>query len=110
MIFNSDGTTTVVSQEVSSLDEFLKNLEAKYATVKHNHLIINLFSFTALTTNNLMEFYPLSKMHRETKKSFVLVTNKVAYDQISEALIVAPSLQEAHDIIQMEDIERDLDL
>jgi len=39
-----------------------------------------------------------------------LVSSAVALDDIPEEISMAPTLQEARDIIEMEEIERDLDL
>ncbi|HET8735789.1 MAG TPA: ribonuclease Z [Pricia sp.] len=110
MIFDSDGTTTVVFQEHTSLKKFLQNLNNGYPKFKNDHLVINLFSFSKLTANEVLEFQQLSDTHRKANKSFVLVTDKVSYDEVPESIIVVPTLQEARDIIQMEEIERDLDL
>ena len=57
-----------------------------------------------------MEFLQISNEHRRKRKSFVLVTNKVPYADVPEEICVVPTVQEAHDIIEMEEIERDLDL
>ena len=110
MIFDSDGTTTVVFQENISLQKFLKNLNDGYAEIKNDHIIVNLFSFSKLTSDDVLEFLQLSDTHRKANKSFVLVTDKVSYDEVPDAIIVVPTLEEAHDIVQMEEIERDLDL
>ena len=110
MIFDSDGSTTVVFQEDISLTKFLNNLNAGYDKIKHDNIIVNLFSFSGLTANDVMEFRQLSDTHRAKDKSFVLVSDKVSYDEVPDTIIVVPTLQEAHDIIQMEEIERDLDL
>ena len=40
----------------------------------------------------------------------MLVTDKVSYDKIPDAICVVPTIQEARDIIEMEEIERDLGL
>ena len=40
----------------------------------------------------------------------MLVSDQISYDQVPDEISLAPSLQEAHDIIEMEEIERDLDL
>ena len=53
-------------------------------------------------------FMPLSKLHKKAKKSFVIVTSDFDYNAVPEKLTVVPSLLEAHDIIEMEEIERDL--
>ena len=110
MIFDKDGNITIVMQEKASLATFLKNLQKEYHKVKNDHLILNLFSFGTLSTSDLLEFMDLSNQHRGSGKSFVLVSNSVAPDDIPEEISLAPTLQEARDIIEMEEIERDLDL
>ncbi|MGB5435794.1 MAG: ribonuclease Z [Maribacter sp.] len=110
MIFDKEDTTTIVFQENISIQEFLRNFEKEYPKIKNDNIIVNLFSFTKLTTGDILEFLPFSNKHRESKKSFVLVTEKVSYDEVPEELCVVPTIQEARDIIEMEEIERDLDL
>ena len=48
------------------------------------------------------------RRHKKNKKSFVIVISDFDFNAISDKLIVVPSLLEAHDIIEMEEIERDL--
>ncbi len=110
MIFDKEGTTTLISQENISLAVFLKNLNKAYPTLKNDHLVVNLFSFVKLTAGDVLEFLTLSNTHRAAKKSFVLVTNKVSYDELPDEICVVPTIQEARDLIEMEEIERDLDL
>lgn len=108
MVFDKKGTTTTVFQEDIDLINFLENLNKGYDNIKNDHLIINLFSFDRLTAGDVLEFLKLSKSHKATNKSFVVVTDKVAYDEVPEEIVVVPTLQEARDIIEMEEIERDL--
>lgn len=110
MIFDKEGNTTIVFQEKSSLPVFLDNLTRAYPRLKNDHLILNLFSFGPLTTADLIGFLELSDRHRGRGKSFVLVSDQITYDQVPDEISLAPSLQEARDIIEMEEIERDLDL
>lgn len=110
MIFDKDGNTTIVFQEKSSLPRFLSNLNKAYPKLRNDHLIINLFSFGPLATEDLLEFLELSDRHRGSGKSFVLVSDKISYEEVPDEISLAPSLQEARDIIEMEEIERDLDL
>lgn len=110
MIFDKDRTTSIVYQEKISIATFLENLNQAYARVKHDNLIVNLFSFETLTASDVLEFLELSKNHKENGKSFVIVTNKVSYDEVPDKIMVTPTLQEAKDIIEMEEIERDLGL
>jgi hypothetical protein len=110
MIFDSDGTTTIVHQEKATLKIFLENLNDGYNKIKNDHLIINLFSFSKLTKNDILEFLELSNRHKKANKSLVLVTEIVSYDDVPDEISLAPSIQEAKDIIEMEEIERDLGL
>lgn len=110
MIFDKMGNTTIVYQENISLRKFVENLDKSYNKIKKNHLIINLFSFSGITSNDILEFLQLSNKHRAANKSFVLVTKKVEYDQVPDEICLVPTVQEAKDIIEMEEIERDLDL
>lgn len=110
MIFDKQGTTTIVFQEKTSLATFLENLKKAYPNLKHDNIILNLFSFSKLTANDILEFLDISNTHKASKKSFVLVTNRVSYDEVPDEISVVPTLQEARDIIEMEEIERDLDL
>ena len=110
MIFDKEGNTTIVYQENISLKKFMENLNRSYRNIKKDHLIINLFSFSNISSNDVLEFLQLSNIHRAANKSFVLVTNKVEYDQVPDEICLVPTIQEAKDIIEMEEIERDLDL
>ena len=46
----------------------------------------------------------------QEKKSFVIIVSDFDFNKVSDKLTVVPTLQEAHDIIEMEEIERDLGL
>jgi len=110
MIFTKEGNITIVFQENIELKVFLDNLLKGYPKINKDNIVVNLFSFDALNANDVLEFLQISNTHRASKKSFVLVTNKVSYDDVPEELCVTPTIQEAKDIIEMEEIERDLDL
>ena len=88
----------------------MENLTASYPKIKNDHIIVNLFSFAKLTANDVLEFLQISNAHRSLRKSFVLVTDKVTFDEIPEEICLVPTIQEAKDIIEMEEIERDLEL
>ena len=110
MIFDKDGNTTVVFQENVSLKKFVQNFREAFPRIQNDHLVINLFSFGKLSTSDLLEFLELSNRHRGAGKSFVLVTNAISYEHIPDEICVVPTLKEARDVIEMEEIERDLEL
>ena len=108
MIFDRQGNTTIITQESVSIAVFLERLHEKYEKFKSDNIIINLFSLDNITVNDLLEFSDISRDHKKQKKSFVIVTNRISYDELPDDLVVVPSLQEAFDIIEMDEIERDL--
>lgn len=110
MIFDREGNRTIVFQEDISLPAFVENLSKAYEKIKKDHIVVNLFSFDKLTSNDILEFLKISRVHKKSGKSFVLVTDRLDYDDVPEEISLAPTIQEARDIIEMEDIERDLDL
>jgi len=75
---------------------------------KGQNVVIDLQDYPDLTLEQLLYFLKTSNLHRKTKQSFVLITGAVNPDTIPAELVVVPSQQEAADIIEMEEIERDL--
>ena len=110
MIFDKEGTTTIVFQEKTSIATFLQNLQNAYPKLVHDHIILNLFSFDKITSNDVLEFLEISRKHKSKGKSFVLVSDKLSYDSVPEEISIVPTVQEAKDFIEMEEIVRDLEI
>ncbi|WP_430468331.1 ribonuclease Z [Winogradskyella ouciana] len=108
MIVDRDGNITIIAQEKASVKTLVNNIEIGYHKYKDYHLIVRLSSLEKILLKDIIEFLRLSNNHRAEKKSFVIVTNQADLDQMPDELVVVPTLQEAYDIIEMEDIERDL--
>lgn len=108
MIIDRDGNITVITQEKASVKTLVHNIEQGYSKYKNYHIIVNLSSLDQISLEDIIEFLRLSNNHRRDKKSFVIVSNKVDLGQMPDELAVVPTLKEAYDIIEMENIERDL--
>ena len=50
----------------------------------------------------------ISKVHQKAKRSFVIVSLKSIPDSIADDLICVPTPKEAYDLIEMEEMQRDL--
>lgn len=109
MIFDKDGNITVITQEKVSIVELVKKLQVMYSRFKDENIIINLTSLKQLIAADVIEFLQISNKHRQDNHSFVLVSNKIDLDDIPNELVIVPTLQEAYDVIEMEEIERDLE-
>ncbi|SFD33877.1 ribonuclease Z [Algibacter pectinivorans] len=110
MIFDQDGNTVIITQEKVSLIELVKKLQTLYPKYKNNNIIVALTSLDKLSKDDIAEFLDLSKTHKAAKHSFVIVSNKIDIDTVPDELVVVPTVVEAHDIIEMEVMERDLGL
>ena len=109
MKINNFDTYVVLADDHNNLKEFASFLEFQILNkFGGQNVVIDLLNYPALTLDELLYFLKTSNIHRNKKQSFVLVTDAVDPDTIPEELIVVPTLQEAGDIIEMEEIERDL--
>ena len=91
-----------VANCVKSVNTFMANEGAA------QHIIINLLECAEIKLAEVLLFVSLSELHRANRKSFVVVTTEVSLDDVPENFMLVPTLQEALDVIEMEEIERDL--
>jgi len=109
MKVTAKATYTILEDERDDVIDFANYLERivpdKYEDL---NLVIDLLQYEKLTLDQLIHFIKLSNYQRGGKKSFVFVNKDIDYDLIPDEMLVVPTLQEAADIIEMEEIERDL--
>ncbi len=108
MIFDKQNNITLITQEKSTVIELVKKLQATYPKFQNNNVIINLSVLNKITLQDIIEFLEISNRHRGAKHSFVIVTDQTPLDETPDELIVVPTLEEAYDVIEMEEMERDL--
>lgn len=108
MIIDQNGNITVVTQEQSTIIELVKKLEALYPKFKNDNVIITLTGLKQLKTEDVVEFLNLSNNHRSKKHSFVIVSSNINLDTVPDELVIVPTIKEAYDIIEMEEMEREL--
>ena len=109
MIINTSKTFTVLKDQKDSIEDFAKFLNYIIPTrFKDQNLIIDLLAYTNLSLEQLLLFIEISNQHRISKHSFVIVNNALDPDIQPNEIMVVPTLLEAQDVIEMEEIERDL--
>lgn len=99
---------TYIEPEEKSFDSFYNNFIEKYQEFQNEHLIINISKKFNIDLKELFVFLSKSVNHQNNKLSFILVANGIDFDELPDELMVAPTLTEAKDILEMEAIERDL--
>ena len=102
------GHTTVIKDTQGDSVSFLEKVTTQHESYKHQNLILDVTHDKTITIVAIKAFSELSKLHKKGKKSFVIVAENIDFNAVPKALVVVPSVLEAHDIIEMEEIERDL--
>ena len=108
MKVDQKGHTVTIKDTQGDLNGFVEKVTQQFKTFEKQNIIIDLSADNNLSESDLKLFLPLSKQQKKAKKSFVIVVANLDFNSISDKLVVVPSLLEAHDIIEMEEIERDL--
>lgn len=89
-------------------EKFFNSFVEKNTNFKKTNVILDFSGLINIDLDKILLFSPLSESHRHNDKSFVIVCEGIAYDELPDELIAVPTFKEAEDIIEIEDIERDL--
>lgn len=87
---------------------FATQLSQSHSEFKNNNVVVNLLDKGNLEARDLLAFLEISDVHRNNKKSFVIASNPLSVETLPEDIIIAPTLREAEDIVNMEELEREL--
>lgn len=99
----------VLEDDRNDVEDFASFLE--YIIPKKNagqNVVVDILKYEDLTLVQLLLFLKASNDHRETNQSFVLVNNAISPDDLPDELSIVPTLLEAEDLVEMENIEREL--
>lgn len=107
MKVETKGHTIIIKDNQGDLTGFLMKLTHEYKTFEKHNIVADVSSCKNISAKDLNAFLPLSKTHKKAKRSFVIVAD-VDFNSVSDKLVIVPTLQEAHDMIEMDEIERDL--
>ena len=104
----TDGTAVIF--ESSDLNkDFLSNFKNVYTKLKQKNIIL-ILSESQILNNNLIEnILKIPHTDNKGKYSFVFVSDHPDPNEIKAEISWAPTLQEAFDIIEIEEIQRDLE-
>ena len=105
MIIEQQNSTAIITQDKTSFSEFTKKFSVLHERFKENNVILQLKDNATSSIDILVS---ISKIHRQLNQSFVVVSPQLNQNDFEDDFIVVPTLQEAHDYIEMELIQRDL--
>lgn len=111
MKISQHGNTSVFTWDLSDPIgiDFRNFVKGHYKNLLLQNIVIDLSSIKSLKPKHVLEFSGLNSYHKEKiLKSFVIVVGKMFNVEINVDITMAPTLQEAFDIVEIEEIERDL--
>ena len=111
MTFETKEYTTIITYE--DLDmigrPFLDEIKRKYKSFSSHNIVVDLSLMKPVLSKHIKDFVELAGNHKNlNNKSFVIVAGPISLKLLPEGLNVVPTLHEALDTIEIEEIERDL--
>lgn len=95
---------TLVSIDGQNIDDFISEIDL---SLKGNHLIVNILGCD-VEEAHIQSLAQSALLWNDAGYSFVVMSNRLSYDSVPDSLMLVPTLQEAFDMIEMENIQRDL--
>lgn len=108
MKVDQKGHTTIIRNTQGNTAAFHQKLLHDYHSYQKQNVILDLTDDKELTLKDLKLFSDLIKSHKKLKKSLVLVAEGVDFNAVPQSITVVPTVLEAQDLIEMDEIERDL--
>ncbi len=109
MNFEITDETAIIFKSSDLKRDFVTNFKDVYAKLKQKNIIL-ILSESQILNNDLIEnILEISHTHNKGKYSFVFVSDHTNPNEIKAEISWAPTLQEAFDIIEIEEIQRDLE-
>ena len=110
MTISTHDNFVVVKEKSNDLKKFIFLLKPLLTTqLKDKNLIIDLLDNKLMSLKDLLLFKNISDAYKVANKSFVIVNDALNANSLPKEIIVVPTLQEAEDMIEMEEIERELE-
>lgn len=96
--------------EENTFDEFIEYFTNQHTKFAENNIIIYLSSKLTLDEKHISLFLKYADHHQDNGTTFVVVYSNIDVDSFPESFNIVPTLQEAEDVLEMENIQRDLGL
>lgn len=101
------GYKLIVTDDVS-FENFFSSFQEKYETLTKNHIIIKISDKISIENKDIFVLLSYADSHKENNMTFVIVCKRLDVDKFPETFNIVPTIQEAEDVLEMENIQRDL--
>ena len=105
-----DKVVTITYEQSDTIGRsFRDEIKIKQKNFSFKNIILDLSPMKNVLSKHLKDFVELATYHKQfNNKSFVVVTGPIGLKHLPDGINVVPSINEAIDMIEIEDIERDL--
>lgn len=108
MKVTTKGHTVIIKDTEGNIIQFLDKIDSQYNSFKEYNLILDISNDKSVDVKSIKIFSDLAKKHKKVKKSLVFVAPELDYNKVPVSITVVPTQLEAQDMIDMDEIERDL--
>ena len=108
MIIEKKENYTLITTDENSFDAFFSNFTNEINSFNKEHLFVQLSENLNTTSKNISLFLNIAEDAKTNGTTFVLIYSEADVDDFPEELNITPTLIEAEDILEMENIEREL--
>ncbi|MGY0407656.1 MAG: hypothetical protein ACWIPJ_04785 [Polaribacter sp.] len=99
---------TLISSDENSFEEFYTVFLQKKDDFKKNHIVLQFSDNISVANQKILLLLDLSKQKKEDGRSFIIVYKNVNVNDFPENLIIVSTLTEAEDVLEIEELEREL--
>ena len=98
----------IVGPKQESIAAFFEQFKNDYPELLNKNVIVDLSDIKINKASEVLVFLETAKSHAKARTSFVIITDQLNFDSLPEELIITPTMIEALDIVEMDEIGRDL--
>ena len=110
MNFYLDNNIVIVNFNNSLKDDFFIFFNNIYKEITDKNIIIDFGEKNIFSSSFLDKLINISTSHQNLNLSFVIVSSILNSESIPQSLVWSPTLKEAKDLIEMDEMQRDLGL
>ena len=108
MNFKLKAHNALLYQEQQVYSDFIDSFDVHYTDFKSHNIIVHIASNQPPDIIFIAALLKRSHVHQAKKKSFVVVASEWSINDFPNKLVVVPTSQEAEDLIEMDEMQRDL--
>jgi len=97
----------IVGPKQETLIDFYNEFQKDYPKLLAQNVVVDINSVLINRNTEILLFLKTAQAHYNNRTSFVIVAHGIDSDQLPDELTVVPTMVEAMDIIEMEEISRD---